>query len=202
MISIMLDQLFADIPGTVVAEFPVGAAVFRQGDEAKAIFQVRVGVVSMVRHLADGGMVTVATAGANETFAEASLFSSHYHCDAIARLPCTILAIPSEGVRARLNADPAQAVAFAEFLANQVRDLRARLEIVRVKRASDRVIAWLRWRARGAPPIVEAGDAWSRVASELGLTPEAFYRTLAALEKAHLIERKGRQVVLVATVDE
>lgn len=198
MILIMLDRLFADIPGAFVSEFDAGAVVFRQGDQATAIFQVRTGVVSLVRHIADGGLLTVATAGAKETFAEASLFASHYHCDAVARVQSSVLAVPSKALREHLSAKPEDAVAFARFLSSQVRDLRGRLEILRIKRASERVMAWLRWRAHGTPPTVEAGDAWSRVATELGLTPEAFYRTLAALEKAKLIERRGREITIVA----
>lgn len=198
MIVIMFDRLFADIPGALVAEFQAGDSVFRQGDEAKAIFQVRDGAVAMVRHLSDGSLLTVATAGPNETFAEASLFASHYHCDAIARVQSSVLTLPAQAMRARIDADPGLAVAFAEFMASQVRDLRTRLEIQRIKRAPERVMAWLNWRARGNPPTVEAPDAWSRVSSELGLSPEAFYRTLSALEKANRIERRGRQITLLA----
>ena len=197
MISIMLDRLFADIPGALVADFDVGAAIFRQGDEATAIYQVRTGAVSLVRHIADGGLLTVATASAKETFAEASLFASHYHCDAVARVPSSVLVLPSNAVRAYLGANPDHAMAFAEFLSGQVRDLRGRFEILRIKRAPERVMTWLRWRARGDPPIVDAGDAWSRVASELGLTPEALYRTLSGLEKRGLIQRSGRRIAVI-----
>jgi CRP-like cAMP-binding protein len=196
MISIMLDRLFADIPGAFVADFEAGATIFRQGDEATAIYQVRTGMVSLVRHIADGNLLTVATAGANETFAEASLFASHYHCDAVARVSSSVLALPSNAVRTYLDADTDHALAFAEFLSGQVRDLRGRLEVLRIKRAPERVMAWLRWRARGDPPTVDAGDAWSRVASELGLTPEALYRTLSGLEKGGLIHRNGRRILV------
>lgn len=199
MIQIMLDRLFADIPGALVAEFQAGASVFRQGDEANAIFQVRDGAVSMVRHLADGALLTVATAGANETFAEASLFASHYHCDANARVQTIVLTLPSDAIRLRIGADPVLALAFAEFMASQVRDLRTRIEIQRIKRAPERVMAWLHWRARGNPATVEAADAWSRVSSELGLTPETFYRALSALERANRIKRRGRQISLTPT---
>lgn len=202
MIAIMFDRLFADIPGAIVAEFQPGAAVFRQGDEARAIFQVREGAVSMVRHLADGGLLTVATAKANDTFAEASLFASNYHCDAIARTHSLVLSLPSETIRRRLEGDSSLAVAFAEFMASQVRELRGRIELLRIKRAPDRVLAWLHWRARGNPPMVEAPDAWSRVASELGLTPEALYRALRTLEKSKRLQRRGREIMLAPAANE
>jgi hypothetical protein len=47
-----------------------------------------------------------------------------------------------------MSNDPALAVEVVKFFAGQVRELRARLEIQRIKGAHDRVLAWLRWRAR------------------------------------------------------
>jgi CRP-like cAMP-binding protein len=196
MILIMFEKLFAETPGARLLAFDANAFVFRQGDATNFIFQVQEGAVALERTLADGSLLTIAKANAGETFAEASLFSSHYHCDATARLRSTLLAIPSAQVRERLNNDPELARALAEFLARQVRDLRARLELQRIKRAPDRLMAWLAMRAQGNPLVVNAPDTWSRVASEIGLTPEATYRALSALERDARIERDGRQIVL------
>lgn len=196
MIEIMFEQLFAGISGARVIAYAADEAVFRQGGPAEAIFQVQEGAVSMVRHLADGSLLTLATASSGETFAEASLFAENYHCDAIARTRSEVLSIPSAALRLRLNDDAVLALGVARFFAGQVRELRTRLEIQRIRSASERVLAWLRWRARGTPPCLEVADAWSRIATELGLTPEALYRALKQLEKAGAIARDGRAIVL------
>lgn len=193
MISIMFEEIVENLPGVRSFTVATGDSVFRQGEPAAAIFQVREGSVSMVRHLADGSLLTVATSGPGETFAEASLFSEDYHCDAIARAKSVVLSIPSATLRQKLASDPVLAVEYAKFLSQQVRELRARLEIQRIRRASERVMAWLMWRARGRPTF-EVADAWTRIASELGLTPEALYRALKELESKGAIFRDGRQV--------
>ena len=94
MIWIMFDHLFVDIPGATVLHVEADEPVFRQGDGVHSIFQVREGAVAMVRHLSDGTMLTIATASAGETFAEAALFSDRYHCDAVARCKSVIAAAP------------------------------------------------------------------------------------------------------------
>ncbi len=196
MISIMFDRLFVDIPGVTVSHFEADEPVFRQGDPVRAIFQVREGAVAMVRHLSDGAMLTIATAGGGETFAEAALFSDRYHCDAVARARSVIAAAPVSAIKARLESEPNLAIDIAEAFAAQVRLLRALIEIQRIKRAPDRLLAWLRWRASGNPPVVEAPDAWSRVASSIGLSPEALYRALRTLEDDKLIFRNERTITL------
>lgn len=198
MISIMFDRLFVDIAGVSVSTLEVGELVFRQGDPVRAIFQVRGGAVALVRHLNDGAMLTIATASAGETFAEAALFSERYHCDAVARSRSVIAAAPVVAIKARLEGEPKLAIELAEAFAGQVRDLRALIEIQRIKRAPDRLLAWLRWRARGNPPVVEAPDAWSRVASSIGLSPEALYRALRSLEDEGLIARSDRVITLLS----
>ena len=192
----MFDRLFVDIPGATLLHVEADEPVFRQGDCVHAIFQVREGAVAMVRHLSDGTMLTIATAGAGETFAEAALFAEQYHCDAIARLKSVIAAAPVAAIRARLEAEPKLAIELAEAFSAQVRLLRALIEIQRIKRAPDRLLAWLRWRASGTPPVVEAPDAWSRVASSIGLSPEALYRALRTLEDDKLISRSDRVITL------
>lgn len=198
MIWIMFDRLFVDIPGAAVLHVEADEPVFRQGDAVHAIFQVREGAVAMVRHLSDGAMLTIATASAGETFAEAALFSERYHCDAVARTRSVIAAAPVSAIKARLEVEPKLAIELAEAFAAQVRLLRALIEIQRIKRAPDRLLAWLRWRASGNPPLVEAPDAWSRVASSIGLTPEALYRALRTLEEDKLISRDDRTITLRA----
>ena len=199
MIRIMFETLLANVAGARVLSLGTGEMAFRQGEPARAIFQVRDGSVALVRHLADGALLTLATATSGQTFAEASLFAERYHCDAIARSKSEVLVVPSDALRGRLAANPDQAIQFAEFLAGQVRELRARLEIQRIKKAPERLLAWLRWRAQGKSSF-QATDAWSRVASELALSQEALYRALSALEKAGHIRRQGRKLELCSGV--
>ncbi len=196
MITIMLDDIFNEAPGARTARYPAGSTIFRQGAPTLAIFQVRTGCVEVVRHLSDGSVVTIATARPGETFAEAALFADHYHCDAVARTDCEITSVPSAAVRDLIDAEHSQARDLAVFFSRQVRDLRSRIEILRIKRAPDRLLAWLRGQAKGNPPTVKIGSPWASVATEIGLTPEALYRALRTLEQRGAISRSEASVQL------
>lgn len=80
-------------------------------------------------------------------------------------------------------------------MAHQVIESRQRLELMKIRSAKDRVILYLDLHA-GADGSVTLKSELQDIASELGLTREAFYRTLASLEHAGAIQRSGAQIVL------
>ena len=107
-----------------------------------------------------------------------------------------MLALPKADLFAALAADPAECLAFALALAAQVRDLRAKLELRKIRSATARVLAWLRLHASGSPPLVLIRRSWTQIADELGLTREAVYRALAKLEHQKLVSRHAGVVCL------
>jgi CRP-like cAMP-binding protein len=195
MIAIMFDGLA--IKGRL-ARFRADEAIFRRGDPAVAVYHVLAGRIAMVRTLEHGEVAIIARVGPGASFAEAATFSDVYHCDAVALSDCELRVYPSALLRDLLARDHAAAISVASYLADQVRGLRTRVELLRIKRADDRVLAWLRLQARGAPPRVERTGPWSDVAVELGLTPEAFYRAVGSLARGGRIRRTGRALELVA----
>ena len=197
-------RLLATLHQSRVARHRVsrGAAVFRQGDPAVAVFLVETGRVRLVRVLADGTSLVLYVAEAEESFAEASLSAAYYHCDAIAETDAVVLALPKADLLAALAADPAECLALALALAAQVRDLRAKLELRNIRSATERVLSWLRMHASGSPPRVQMRRSWTQVADELGLTREAAYRALAILERQGRISRSSGLVCLTAYPEE
>lgn len=160
---------------------------------ASSIFVVQTGRLRLERHLADGTAVTLAVLGPGDTIAEAALFAETYHCDASAEIRSKIWLFPKKEVEAGLARDPEALMDWARSLAAQIRRLRALLEIRSIKRADARVLSYL--------DLLDAlGEAWSgdrpvsAVAAELGLTPEALYRTLTRLEEREQIRRAGRAI--------
>ena len=174
-----------------------GEPLFRQDDPAAAVFAVEAGRVRLLRHTSEGSVVTVAVARAGETLAEAALFAERYHCDAVADLPSRVLAYAKPALLAALRADPDLAARFLAVLARQVQSLRARLELRSLRSARQRVLAYLTLEGTDDRP-----DATPRpvrdLATDLGLTPEALYRTLARLEAVGLVVRDGRRLRLAA----
>jgi CRP-like cAMP-binding protein len=174
-----------------------GAAIFRQGDPALAVYVVVQGRVRLGRMSPDGVPLTLHVADAGDSFAEASLSATEYHCDAIAEKDSVVLVLPKADLLALLARDPAQGAALALTLASQVRDLRARLELRNIRPAKQRVLTWLRLEAVGDAPYVRLRRSWTLIAQELGLTREAVYRALALLEQQGHIARENGVVSLV-----
>ena len=171
------------------------ATLFRQGDPARAVFTVREGRVRLVRHGADGQSLTLHVARPGDSFAEAALFSQAYHCDAVADVASCVAVFPIRALRRALSADPALSERFMGLLAGQVRDLRARLELRNIRSARDRVLGWLL--LVGAERGVDLGRPLKQVAGEIGLSHEALYRTLAALERDGMVARDGGRITLL-----
>ncbi|ODU54082.1 MAG: hypothetical protein ABS99_10030 [Acetobacteraceae bacterium SCN 69-10] len=171
-----------------------GEAVFRQGDPATAVFLLESGQV----RLADGSAVILQVAESGDSFAEASLSVSQYHCDAVAEADSIVWALPKADLLAKLAREPAECLALAMVLATHVRNLRARLALRDIRSAPARLLGWLRLHAAGDPPVVPVRRSWMLVAEELGLTREAVYRALATLERQGCIRRDGHTVHLFA----
>jgi CRP-like cAMP-binding protein len=170
--------------------------LFHQDDLVMALFRLETGRIRLVRHLEDGTTVILHSARSGETFAEASAFADAYHCDAVAEVASRVAAVTKSEFLAALARDPEASFRFARLLADQVRDLRSRLEIRNIRSAPERLMAWLRLRAAGRPPTAVLGQTWSDVAAEVGLSREAVYRALAALEQDGSIVRTTGAVIL------
>jgi CRP/FNR family transcriptional regulator, dissimilatory nitrate respiration regulator len=168
-----------------------GEALFHQGDPARALYVVESGRLRLVRHTAAGETVTLHVARPGSLLAEAALHSDRYHCDARADLASRVLELEAAGVRGALAADPALALAFTGALCREVQRLRALLELRSLRGAADRLLAYLAWRGEA-----ELDLPLKDVASELGLTPEAVYRSAARLEREGRVVRRGRRLGL------
>lgn len=172
MISIMADwqNIFDDAPTKTFAQ---GAVVFRRENPVRAMYLVRSGVIALERSLTDGTTITLSVATVGMALAEASLFATTYHCDAIARTKAQIAIMPRAVFRSALREQPDAALSLIETHAKEVQSQRARIEILRLRRVCDRLDAWLD--LHGEPPMGE----WIRVADQIGVSPPALYRELA-----------------------
>jgi len=94
---------------------------------------------------------------------------------------------------AEFERNPKAAQAFMAMLAHQVMSLRTRLEQRNIHSARDRVRHYLALNAGADGRTVIVRGTLKDLATELGLTHEALYRTLADMAAAGEIERlKGK----------
>jgi len=140
--------------------------------------------------------VTLHTARKGEFFAEASLFTDAYHCDAAAAAPSSVRVYPKPVVMEAMRIDPALAEAFMARLARQLQELRARMELRNIRSARDRVLQYLRLRAGVHGRSIAVEGQFQDIAAEIGMTREALYRTLAALEREGHLTRTDAAILL------
>lgn len=156
-----------------------GALVFERDDRVVSFYQVESGLVHLVRRQEDGAEFILQRARAGDVLGEASLSSETYHCAAVAVERSVLRVYASLEVRNLVIKDVEVAYAYAQYLGKELRNARLRAEVISLKRVTDRLDAWLTWNDNRLPQK----GAWHRVASEIGVSPEALYRELARRRK-------------------
>jgi len=179
-----------------VSELAAGERLFRQGDKAHAIFGIESGRLRLERHTVDSRRVVLHTAGAGELLAEAALFSAVYHCDAVADTPSRVRTYPKRDLLAAFRADPGIAEAFMALLARRLQALRARLAERDIRSARARLLHHVALCAGADGRTMALEGTLVDLAAEIGLTPEALYRTLAALEREGAVGRTRGAIAL------
>lgn len=122
MISVICILIqFPNYPRLLVAQLTCrgGDVLFRQNQTTSGLYRVVSGCVTLQRTGLGGDTVTLHRAVSGGLFAEASIFSTTYHCDAI----CT------------------EAESFTRLLAIQVQQYRAHIELLAIPSAKERLLA-------------------------------------------------------------
>ncbi len=174
-----------------------GGSIFRVGTPARHVYFLVSGRVALNRFGPSGEEVAIHVAGPGEFFAEASLHAERYHCTAVALDDSDVAAIASADLRARIQSDPQFAMVWLESVASQLRQVRARVERLSIKSAAERVRHLLLTEGRGKTPTYTLRGTARELAGQLGLTHEALYRVLAAMQKEGTIARTRREIVLL-----
>ena len=128
--------------------------------------------------------------------AESSLFSSTYHCDAIASTHSVVRLYPKSALLAEFRRNPDVLEAFMAMFAHQVMSLRTRLQLRDIRSARERVRDYLTLNVATDGRTVSLPGTLKDLAGYLGLTHEALYRTLAKMASDQEIERSGRTITL------
>lgn len=185
MSSVIVQRLLS-MSGSHVALLP-GQTLFCAGDAVRNLYVVVDGLVRLMRHQANGATVVLQRAPAGELLAEASLFASRYHCDAVAEQASRMARIDKAGVLRALRDDPRGSLELAAHLAGEVQSARARAELLSLRTVSERLQAW-----RALHGELPPRGRWIEVAQEIGVTPEALYRVLSQVRTKSSAELHGR----------
>lgn len=154
-------------------ELDSGQQLFQQGQKTTAIYYLQQGTITLSRWGANGDEVIIHTAHNGESFAEAALFSDHYHCHALTRAACVLWEVSKPAVLGAFRKEPEFALALTAKFARQVQVLRHQKELLAIRSAPERVYA-----------AMCEGMLTSDIklfAASIGLAHETVYRALAML---------------------
>lgn len=126
---------------------------------------------------------------------EASLKTAKYHCDALAISETNVIKVPIKALAAALDRDPDFASRWFSMLNAEVKRLRLHCERLSMKSVRDRVLHLIHTEGKNGQFQVNTG--LKSLAGELGVTHEALYRTLSALEKDQKIKREEGLLALI-----
>lgn len=168
--------------GVVRRDAAKDTTLFRAGDPVQFAHVVDHGRVALQRVLPGGDILTLHVVGAGELVAQASLFAKTYHCDGVCVTDTTVAALPKAKAVAMLT-DKGIAISAFATVSRDVQLLRARVEVLRLKRLSSRLDAYLG--LFGPPP----SGGWANVAEWIGVSAAALYRELARRRRAETRHR-------------
>jgi CRP-like cAMP-binding protein len=170
-----------------------GQYLFTQGDSVKNIYCVNKGRIKLVRDTFEGTPILIHVAYAEESIAEASLFSKKYHCSALAGTNTEVTVYSKNELLKILQEKPKSMMNLLRQLTTQVRDLRMLNEIKSIYNAKEKVLTYL---ATEFHRDKESDLPLKDIAQKIGMAHETFYRTLKTLENDGKIERNKSQIKL------
>jgi len=182
--------------GSALHELAADETLFRHGDAATAIFGIEEGRLRLLRRTIEGRIVVIDMAGRGELLGEAALFASRYQCDAVAAIRSRVRSYSKCEVLSAVRKDPELAVRLVALLAQQLQTARSRLEQRNIRSARERLLNYLAFAAGSDGRTVTLAGTLMDLAAEIGLSHEALYRTMAALEKEGFIARTAGGVIL------
>lgn len=185
----MSEDLLRTLPPGRDSRLDRGEALFRAGDPALGLILVQAGALELVRTSPEGRRLVLHRAGPGDTFAEASLFESQHHCDAVAASPSRVTVYRASDLRRAVEADPSLGWRIAAHLAGRLVAERARAQRLALPHAADRILDVLHALPPEADGARRLGRSWKALAAELGLSHEATYRALARLEQQGRVQR-------------
>ena len=173
--------------------FEKGAYLFHQGKKPEYMFFIVSGEAVLTR-ISSHGEPTALQRCKGGFISEASLLVDAYHCDAIATQSGQAIAIPIKSLRDSL-ADSKFSMKWVQLLSKEIVRLRTQSERLGLKDIKSKLIHLIE--TEGKQGVLTLQSDYKSLASEIGVTHEALYRTMATLEKDGLLKKHSDSLELL-----
>lgn len=189
--------LKALLPDEVIAtcqveSFEKGQFLFRAGKPPQKMFYIVSGQALLTRPGIHGEL-TILQRISQGFISEASLLIEKYHCDAHFNKKGIAITIPVEVLRSALkNSDFSEK--WTLLLSREIMRLRTQAERLTLKDIRSKVIHLIE--TEGKSGVLTLVSDLKSIASELGATHEALYRTLKSMEDAGVLIKSANSLEL------
>ena len=170
-----------------------GHYLFHQGHKPQWMFFIVNGEAILSRTNPRGEIVILQRCK-NGFVSEASLFTDVYHCDAIASQIAQSITLPISSFKKALD-DPAFALRWVQLLSKEIMRLRTVSERLTLKDIPSKLIHLIK--TEGKDGVLNIQTDLKSIASEIGVTHEALYRTIAAMEKNGSLKKRSNYLELL-----
>ena len=177
MIVIMSEQIFRKILKDGADEYflDVGDYLFHQEEAVRSIFILTSGSINLCRKSRSGQELILSKSHATAFIAEASIYATYYHCDAVCSETATIVGVRKNHFQNLLRNHVRINELWSSFLARELQISRMRCQLLSQNTVRERLDIWLEWNEEILPPKGQ----WKSLALEIGVSPEALYRELS-----------------------
>jgi hypothetical protein len=173
--------------------FEKGDYLFQQGKKPEYMFFIVSGETVLTR-ISSHGEPTILQRCKGGFVSEASLLVDAYHCDAIATHNGQAITLPIKSLRDAL-ADSKFSMKWVQLLSKEIMRLRTQSERLGLKGIRSKLIHLIE--TEGKQGVLKLQSDFKSIASEIGVTHEALYRTIATLEKEGFLEKHPNSLELL-----
>lgn len=198
----MIDLLSSERGTTLpTQDLAAGQLLFQQGEPAASLFVVARGRIRLERHTRGDRTTSLGVVQADAPINPSNLLMATYEFDAIAERPSRVIAYPLAALESVWAREESAAHRMVSDIVDRLRALETLLELRSISPARDRILHYLLAQLpQTAPSSTERSIVIDRkfkeIARDLDLSAEAFYRTLASLERNGYLTRKKGQIDL------
>lgn len=165
--------------------FEKGDYLFHQGNKPEYMFFIVSGEAILTRNSSHGEPTTLQRSKAG-FLSEASLLTDVYHCDAIATQSGQAITLPINSLRSALS-DNQFSLKWMQLLSKEIMRLRTQSERLSLKDIRSKLIHLIE--TEGKQGALNIQSDLKSLASEIGVSHEALYRSIARLEKEGLLKK-------------
>lgn len=170
-----------------------GEVLFLQGSKPEILFFIISGEAVLSR-VSSNGESTILQRCKTGFLSEASLLSEKYHCDAYATQSGLAITIPIQSIRNALS-ETDFAIKWVQLLSREIMRLRTQSERLGLKDIKSKLLHLIE--TEGNKGTLTLQSDFKSLASEIGVTHEALYRSISALEKDGVLLKTPNSLQLV-----